>query len=490
MFWSAIILEMLVVWVPQLWKRRVYAISIILVLLGFWVGTVITQDPSKLLLLITAVVAFRAMNLLKATNSSIHPKYLRNVVRRTSSVLITLSVVLLGINALVQLQYLSDLLLPWGLLQFVIAALLLAVTSKNLQKTRHHNSHHYYSDKELPTVTVAIPARNETSDLASCLRTVLGSDYPKLEVLVLDDCSQDRTAEVIKDFAHDGVRFISGKPPKDRWLAKNQAYEELTHHASGEIILFCGVDVRFGPQAIRSLVTSMKTKDRKMMSVMPFRVGGGVNTSLIQPLRYWWEIALPRRAFNRPPVLSTCWLIDRRSLLGLGAFAGVSHNIIPERYFARELVKKDSYAFIRSDERLDIRTVKPIEEQIATAIRTRYPQLKKRPENVLFVTFLELAFIGAPFIFAITVFWTGLTPVSLLGLLSLGLLTVTHYLIMSASNPMHSIIALFNIPFALVTEVVLTVASMVRYEFGTVNWKGRNVCIPTMHVVKHLPKVK
>ena len=490
MFWLSIVTELLLHLVPQFWKWRNLLVAMSIGTLSFWVGSTAVQDPTKVVLLILFISFFRVFNLLKITNATIHESYLRQVSRRSSFTLILLSVGLWLLSIFVQFQYLSQLLLPWALLQFVAALFILAVTAHNLNKTRHHTSKHFYSDKELPTVTVAIPARNETNDMASCLRTVLANDYPKLEVLVLDDCSQDRTAEIIKDFAHDGVRFISGIEPHVKWLAKNQAYETLASHASGEIILFCGVDVRFGPQAIRSLVTSMLNKDKKMMSVMPFRIGGGVNTSLIQPLRYWWEIALPRRMFNRPPVLSTCWLIYRETLEGLGSFKAVSRSIIPERYFARELVKTDGYSFIRADEKLDVRTVKVIEEQLATAVRTRYPQLQKRPENVLFLVVAQLIFIGAPIAFSISMLWTGMTLVGALGSTAFFALIVTHYLIMSASNPVHSIIAVFNIPFALVTDIFITAVSMYQYEFGKVTWKGRNICIPTMHVIKQLPKLK
>lgn len=488
MFWISFAAEALLMLWPGSQRVRFGLVAAALTSLGFWAGASVIESPNVYTFLLIGIGTFRAINLLKVTKASIHPNYLRQVTRRTSLSLLLSSLLIVLLQAAGVADNLHALLTPWALLQFVAAGSLLGFTVRNLHKTKHHQSQHYFSDKELPTVTVAIPARNETNDMAACLRTVLANDYPKLEVLVLDDCSQDRTAEVIRDFAQDGVRFIAGKPPKDRWLAKNQAYEELARHASGEVVLFCGVDVRFGPGAIRALVTSMLNKNKAMVSVMPFRIGGGVNTSLIQPLRYWWELALPRRTFNRPSVLSTCWLISRDKLLGLGSFKAVSHNIIPEGYFARELIKSDGYSFIRADGQLDVRTVKPVEEQLATALRTRYPQLKKRPENVLLLLLLEISLLAAPLFFAVSALWNGFSVPSVISLLALLFLIVTHYAIMSASNPSHSILALVNLPFALATELIITLLSMLKYEFGSVMWKGRNVCIPAMHVVPKLPK--
>ena len=43
------------------------------------------------------------------------------------------------------------------------------------------------SSDQLPSVSVCIPARNETHAMSECLESVLASDYPKLEAIVLDD---------------------------------------------------------------------------------------------------------------------------------------------------------------------------------------------------------------------------------------------------------------------------------------------------------------
>src|SRR5690606_4941791 len=100
--------------------------------------------------------------------------------------------------------------------------------------------------------------------------------------------------------------------------------------ATGELILFCGVDVRLGPHAIRALTTTLLSRKKSMISVMPLRFYSKLNEAFIQPMRYWWELVPPRKLVNRPPVLSTCWLVARKQLAKAGGFAAVSHSIIPE----------------------------------------------------------------------------------------------------------------------------------------------------------------
>ena len=78
---------------------------------------------------------------------------------------------------------------------------------------------------DLPAVSVIVPARNEESRIGDCLRSLLRQDYPKLEILVVDDCSTDRTAEVVQEIGgrDERVRLIRGRTPPPGWLGKPHA---------------------------------------------------------------------------------------------------------------------------------------------------------------------------------------------------------------------------------------------------------------------------
>ncbi|MFH1850380.1 MAG: glycosyltransferase [archaeon] len=54
-------------------------------------------------------------------------------------------------------------------------------------------------------VTVIIPAYNEEKNIGRCLRSVLDSDYEKMQVIVVDDQSADRTAEIVKKMIADNT---------------------------------------------------------------------------------------------------------------------------------------------------------------------------------------------------------------------------------------------------------------------------------------------
>jgi glycosyltransferase involved in cell wall biosynthesis len=486
---TSIVLEWGLYALSPLWSVRRYVVAVPLALTVFGSVVLLLQWWDVWVGVVVVVSAFRLVNQLRIAEGRMQAQYLRFASRRTGLVLGILQLLLLGIVWLSG-EVSWPLLLPLAGIQLAVAAGILVTSWRTIAKTGRRPSEAHYADKDLPTVSVAIPARNETTDLEECLRSVLANTYPKLEVLVLDDCSQDKTAEVIRSFAHDGVRFIKGDEPQDRWLAKNQAYDRLANEATGELILFCGVDVRFGPEVVRAIVAMLLDRKKDMVSVLPRRLSSDPWAALIQPMRYWWELALPRRFFNRPAVLSTCWLIRRKSLKELGGFEAVSHAIIPEGYFARELVKRDAYSFVRADEQLDIRTQKSLTDQRETAIRTRYPEVRRRPEWAMLLVMAEVVLLLGPFAAAVSGFWLGFDVAQLLAGIACLLLIITHVAIVQISNPANVVVAVFNLPLAILTEIVMGLASMYQYEFSVVDWKGRNICIPVMHVVPKLPPMR
>lgn len=458
---------------------------------AFSAACLLAYDLQILTVLIAFTTLFRILNAMRATEARMKEPRLLHATRRTSLKLLVpqIGLVVLWLATREYNVGFYDVLTLLVIASFVASFVFVYSVRRTLDKTRFKKSDSFHADAELPSVSVCIPARNETEDLPACLAALIKSDYPKLEILVLDDCSQDRTSEIIKGFAHDGVRFIAGDPPKDGWLAKNQAYQTLAEAASGEILLFCGVDTRFGRSALRTLVGTLLARKKQMISVMPSGLQTKQHAMLLQPMRYWWELALPRRLFNRPPVLSTVWMISRQAFFGRGEMKAVKSSILPEGYFARELMGTDEYSFMRSSGTLNISTAKQLSDQWQSAIRTRYPRLRRRPENVYLITVLELWLFILPLGLFITGFFVPLGFIWLIAGLNVLALIYVHRLIMAAWGATQLSLALALFPVAALLEIWVTWLSMWRYEFSKVDWKGRDVCIPVMRHYKQLPKL-
>jgi hypothetical protein len=312
-FGLSVFFEVLLYCVRLLWRFRVAFSLLILVTTAFSASVLLLEDCTVWTIAFFVIALYRVFATLRIGEGRMHEGYLRTAARRSAYSLIGCQVAILIVR-FVWSDYIFDMNRIWFDISATLAlssALLLASTVRRYGHTAWPVHEKVYDDIGLPSITVAVPARNETDDLQLCLTSIVGSNYPKLEILVYDDCSQERrTPEIIRGFAHDGVRFIRGEEPIDSWLAKNTAYNRLYEEANGQYIVFCGVDVRFGPDSLNRLIGFMKNNNKQMASIMPRRdatVYG--HFALIQAMRYWWELVPPRRFFSRPPVVSSCWVI-------------------------------------------------------------------------------------------------------------------------------------------------------------------------------------
>ncbi|HEY1644775.1 MAG TPA: glycosyltransferase [Candidatus Saccharimonadales bacterium] len=471
-----------------------YLAMLLVLLVGADSLLIVGLKPAAWTILLVYLSAFRLVNLLKLVDGRKQKDYLRSSFLRSSLHLAGYQAVVLGLTYLAGLFGLSFQnkwsLLIW--LEFFALIIVALSLRRNFVKTRPDLKFEFIKESKLPTLTVAIPARNETEDLKECLGSLVASDYPKLEILVLDDCSQlKRTPEIIRQFAHDGVTFIEGQEPESSWTAKNYAYDQLASKANGDLILFCGVDVRFERQSLRQMVELLLAKDKRMMSFMPVNElpDKHFKSLLVQPLRYLWELGLPRRSLNRPPVLSTCWLIDKKALKSCGGFKAVSRNILPERYFARQTARdNDDYSFVCLGKALGLSAKKSFEEQVSTAIRTRYPRVKQHLENDSILSLAEAAIFISPVALLVYELVSRSWFFAVLSSLNVVIGSLIAFSITMLTYDKKLPLSLIAYPAIFAYDIALSLYSMWQYEFNEVVWKGRNVCIPVMQAIPKLPK--
>lgn len=467
-------------WSTPLWRRG--PAGVLSVLTGETILTIIyvVQLPTVWSGLFALFEAYQLFNLYRVFRRRMHPDHLRRVTFRTAWKLLVLQFVTLVLADTVGGSSAPYYLLCAAVVVQVVVGLTLYIsTQRHLRTTRTLQATASYTDRELPSVSVLVPARYETDELFRCLEALVSINYPKLEIIVLDDNSQDkRIPEIVRGFAHDGVRFIAGKQPDDNWLAKNYAYQQLAEASSGEYLLFCGVDVRLSPNAIRELITTMLQKQKSMLSILPYNdLPRDKRVLLVQPLRYAWELSLPRRLFRRPAVLSTCWVIKRDALMAAGSFKATSRTILPESHLARSTARNDGYSFLRSNLLI---SSKSFVEQQATALRMRYPQMHRRPEQVALVALLELAGIVLPAGALILALVSGHWLLGIWSGLSFALLAITYLQVTGMMYGRPIILGLIIVPLAALYDIVLLHISMCRYEFGHIIWKERDVSGPVM----------
>jgi glycosyltransferase involved in cell wall biosynthesis len=478
------ILELILTFKP-IWSMRRYFVWLIsLLVLAINCLIIVLYGHRFLWLFFLAFFSlYRLFNLYRMTNSHIQSEHLRFITRTTLIRLWFFQIALIAIGIIftdyVRI-YNNQRWFLFGLFNVILSVIVLATVSRQSKISRRIGANAVLVDAAVPTLTVAIPARNETDNLNECLISLLASDYPKLEIMVLDDQSTvQRTSEIIRSFAHAGVVFIAGRPANKGWLAKNWAYEQLLEEANGDIILFCGADTRFNRDSLRFLVSSLINRQKSVISILPKNSLPNSNYGkLFQPLRYAWEIALPRRKIQRPPVLSTCWLARRNYLVSRGGFKAVTNRVVAESYFAKSALENDGYSFFLYD---GVLSDKPLVYQKETAVRLRYPQLHQKPELVSLTTLLEIVAVLGPWLLLMYGI-INLQPLFLsLGFLSIVMFAYSFAIITKITYRRRILLSYTFWPAYILLDIYLLHVSMWRYEFGEILWKNRSVTSTIMH---------
>jgi hypothetical protein len=364
-----------------------------------------------------------------------------------------------------------------------IAAVMLGTTLYNLRQARVMRSDQSHPISDPPSVSLLIPARNEDHALTEALHVALTLDYPRLEIIVLDDCSHDRTPEIIREFAQYGVRFIQTTELPEGWLGKNYAQTRLSEEASGEILFFADVDILLSPHSVSQIISTMQTLGKDMISVAPVRRGSDLWPQLCMPLAYWFQIALPTAQLGIPTVSSGCYAIRKDAYRKLGGHRSSPMHVMPEQLFARLLGRRKSYSFVVGDERLGVTIRKKLSSQEMTSLRQNYPLLGAAPGVVLTVILLGGYVIMQPV-------YATLAHFSLVGIISWVLMGTSLFLVARRIQPHVAWLAYIQLPLLFVHEAGLLVVSMVRYELASVTWKERSICYPKLQVIPQLPKLK
>jgi len=119
-------------------------------------------------------------------------------------------------------------------------------------------------DADCPRISLIFAARDEEEKLPDALATLVEVDYPRLEIIAVDDRSRDATPRILDDFAatHDRLRVVHVAELPKGWLGKPNALQKAYEISSGDWLLFTDADVRFRPDTLRRAVAL--ARDRQL----------------------------------------------------------------------------------------------------------------------------------------------------------------------------------------------------------------------------------
>ena len=203
------------------------------------------------------------------------------------------------------------------------------------------------------TTSILVPARDEEATIEACVRAAL--QQPVMEVVVYDDRSSDRTAQIVRQLAdeNDRVRLISGGPLPAGWVGKPHGCHQLAAHARGDVLLFVDADTTLHAGAVQAL-SSVRAP---VATALPRQRLGSVGEALVVSLLHltycsWLPLALVERVSD-PRVLAAngqVLRISRSVYDAIGGFHAVRAAIVDDMALCR-LAKQRGHrvAFVPGD---------------------------------------------------------------------------------------------------------------------------------------------
>ena len=151
-----------------------------------------------------------------------------------------------------------------------------------------------------------IPARNEEHSIGAAVQTVLASRGVELEVLVLDDHSEDATADVVSAIAErdSRVRLLRGQPLPAGWCGKQFACSLLARPLAIPFCVFLDADVRLAPDGLARMAAFLEQSNADLVSGIPLQETGTLVEKLVIPLNHFVLLCflpLVRMRRNRHP---------------------------------------------------------------------------------------------------------------------------------------------------------------------------------------------
>jgi glycosyltransferase involved in cell wall biosynthesis len=330
-----------------------------------------------------------------------------------------------------------------------------------------------------PLVSILIPARNEENNLAALLPTLISQTYPNIEVIVLDDHSEDRTLEVAHSFALRDPRFrvVPGAPLMPGWLGKPNACQQLIEAANGEYLVFTDADTTWNANAIDTVITAFERTHCDALSGWPGQVLSGWFSSIIQPFMSWSLVAfLPMWLVSDPKYPGTVsangqlLAFKRQTLERVDGFVGVRGSILEDMLLAKSIKRAGMrFEFLNAYGVVTCKMYDSTEDAFNGFAKAAFVNVGSS------VTNLALAIFGFAFGFVLPWIWliwalaTGSSPVWPL------VAVVASVAGRAASDAQFGfpIWLCLTQPLAVIGWIAIALTSYRQHEAGRVHWKGR-----------------
>jgi hopene-associated glycosyltransferase HpnB len=329
-------------------------------------------------------------------------------------------------------------------------------------------------DEPLAEVTAVIPARNEAAIIQRTLLSV-ATQGPDLKIILIDDGSEDSTAEMARRLARSNLRIVQSAPLPDGWSGKLWALEQGRQQVTTRYTLFLDADIKLTRGNIKALKDKMRHQAAQFISLMAVpSMASGWEKLLMPAFIYFFNALYPFRRVNSPnsnmaAAAGGCILVETRVLEQIGGFESIKSAVIDDCAFARRVKLQGFKIWLGLTHSVEsIRGYKKLKQIGDMVARSAFAQLHYSLGLLMLCTFVLLLLYALP---AFTVASSN-GVMRYLSLVSLGIMLLTYLPTLRFYR--RSWAWALCLPLIATFFLAMAWTSAIRYWRGErTRWKGR-----------------
>ena len=219
----------------------------------------------------------------------------------------------------------------------------------NTKKNEEWDIHSDYL-KNLPAISIIIPARNEELNIERCLLSLVDQNYPNYEVILVDDNSNDNTVQKARKIQQkfkakfQNLKIIELKSKPQDWTGKTWASEKGLLSSRYNMLLFLDADCHYAKNCILFAISHMLSNQLDVITGYPFFVLRDFWSKISMPLWKLMSFTFQDDAshVNDPNsevayLMGCFFMIKKHVLIEIGSFASVKNAIQEDKELGQKL---------------------------------------------------------------------------------------------------------------------------------------------------------
>lgn len=200
----------------------------------------------------------------------------------------------------------------------------------------------------LPDVSVIVAAKNEEKNISQCIESLLKIDYPngKIEIILVNDNSNDRTAEIMKGFvsSDNRLKYFVPEISTGKLKGKVNALNQAIKISQGEIIFTTDADIIVKPSWVKEMIKYYDDSTGIVSSYSVIKPKGFFESIQSVDWLFLLSIACGSHFYNAPvSCLGNNMSFRRKAYDEVGGFEKIDFSVTEDFILLQSVVRKTKW---------------------------------------------------------------------------------------------------------------------------------------------------